>query len=73
MGPLSSPVRRDTTTHRVRPSRGMPAINSLNEKYGGGFCLFFRAPAFSQRDERYMGWERKRGALTELVRLAVEP
>ena len=45
------------------------AINSLNEKYGGGFCLFFRAPAFSQRDERYMGWERKRGALTELVRL----
>ncbi len=45
------------------------AINALNEKYGGGFYLFFRTPAFSQRDERYMGWERKRGALTELVRL----
>ena len=45
------------------------AIDSLNEKYGGGFFLFFRTPKFSKRDERYMGWERKRGALTELVRL----
>lgn len=45
------------------------AVDALNEKYGGGFYLFFRAPVFSERDERYMGWERKRGALTELVRL----
>ena len=45
------------------------AVDALNEKYGGGFYLFFRTPAFSRRDERYMGWERKRGALTELVRL----
>lgn len=45
------------------------AVDGLNEKYGGGFYLFFREPAFSPRDERYMGWERKRGALTELVRL----
>ena len=45
------------------------AVDSLNEKYGGGFYLFFRVPAFSKQDERYMGWERKRGALTELVRL----
>lgn len=45
------------------------AVEALNEKYGGGFYLFFRTPAFSRRDERYMGWERKRGALTELVRL----
>ena len=45
------------------------AVDALNEKYGGGFYLFFRDPAFSARDERYMGWERKRGALTELVRL----
>lgn len=45
------------------------AVDALNEKYGGGFYLFFRTPAFSKQDERYMGWERKRGALTELVRL----
>lgn len=45
------------------------AVDALNEKYGGGFYLFFRTPAFSKQDERYMGWERKRGGLTELVRL----
>ena len=49
--------------------RARQAVEALNEKYGGGFCLFFRTPAFSPRDERYMGWERKRGALVELVRL----
>ncbi len=45
------------------------AIRGLNETYGGGFYLFFRSPVYSRRDERYLGWERKRGALTELVRL----
>ena len=45
------------------------AVERLNEKYGGGFYLLFRKPVFSSRDERYMGWERKRGALVELVRL----
>ena len=45
------------------------AVEALNETYGGGFYLFFRRPQFSPRDERYMGWERKRGALLQLVRL----
>ncbi len=54
---------------RAWAERAAEAIRGLNEKYGEGFYLFFREPSFSQRDERYMGWERKRGALTELVRL----
>lgn len=45
------------------------AIASLNEKYKGGFFLFFRQPVFQPSDERYVGWERKRGALLELGRL----
>lgn len=45
------------------------AIEALNEKYGGGFYLFFRHPSFQKTDERYVGWERKRGALLELTRL----
>ena len=45
------------------------AMDALNEKYDGGFYLFFRQPAFQRRDERYVGWERKRGALLELTRL----
>ncbi len=49
--------------------RAKAAVDALNEKYGGGFYLFFRQPAFQSRDERYVGWERKRGALIELTRL----
>lgn len=49
--------------------RAKEAIGALNEKYGGGFYLFFRQPAFQKTDERYVGWERKRGALLELSRL----
>ena len=50
-------------------ARARRAVDGLNRKYGGGFYLFFRTPAFQKTDERYMGWERKRGALVELVRL----
>ncbi len=45
------------------------AIEALNEKYNGGFFLFFRQPTFQNTDERYIGWERKRGALLELGKL----
>ncbi len=45
------------------------AVRALNQKYGGGFFLLFRKPSFQPKDERYMGWERKRGALLELCRL----
>lgn len=45
------------------------AVEELNLKYGGGFYLFFRRPQFSPRDDKYLGWERKRGALLQLVRL----
>ncbi|NCB63820.1 MAG: hypothetical protein EOM52_09480, partial [Clostridia bacterium] len=49
--------------------RARESVEKLNRKYGGGFYLFFRTPVFHAPDERYMGWERKRGALVELVRL----
>lgn len=48
--------------------RAQEAIKALNEKYSGGFYLFFREPVFHKTDERYVGWERKRGALLELTR-----
>lgn len=48
---------------------GEEAIRKLNEKYGGGFYFFSRRRSFNARDRRYMGWERKRGAIVELVRL----
>lgn len=44
------------------------AVAALNDKYGGGFYLFYREPTYARRDSCWRGWERKRGALLELAR-----
>lgn len=48
-------------------------IRALNEKYDrkphNPFYLFHRDPKWNPREERWMGWERKRGKLHELNRL----
>lgn len=43
------------------------AVDRLNETYSGGFFLLTR-PRAQSRDGRWMGWERKRGALLETMR-----
>ncbi len=44
-------------------------IAALNEKWGGGFVLLWRDRTYMPSDGRYMGRERKRGAIEDLVRL----
>ena len=44
-------------------------IKELNQKHGSKFVLLVRKRTFSKTQNAYMGWERKRGAITELVRL----
>ena len=44
-------------------------VRALNRKYGGGFCLFVRSRRYSATQGSFSGWERKRGAITELVRM----
>lgn len=48
--------------------RARTAVSQLNRRYPGQFYLFFRCPQYQSREERYLGWERKRGALLELAR-----
>ena len=43
-------------------------IKSLNKKYGDRFFLIVRQRTFSKTQNSYIGWERKRGAITELIR-----
>jgi cyclic beta-1,2-glucan synthetase len=44
-------------------------ITELNERYGQGrFLLFHRERRFDPSEERWIGWERKRGKLEELNR-----
>lgn len=44
-------------------------IQRLCEKYGDHFCLFVRRRSYDVSGRVYMGYERKRGAVLELVRL----
>jgi len=42
-------------------------IEALNKRYGGNrFFLFHRARTWSESEQRFIGWERKRGKLEEL-------
>lgn len=43
-------------------------INALNAKYGERFALWVRRRSFCPGEQRFMGWERKRGALIELTK-----
>lgn len=43
-------------------------IDELNQKHGGGFILAVRPRSYSETQNEYIGKERKRGAITELVR-----
>jgi len=42
-------------------------IDALNQRYGERFCLFFRERSYNKSEQRYGGYERKRGAVCELV------
>ena len=46
----------------------MRALTKVNKKYGLNLFLFVRQRKYAQSEEKYMGWERKRGAIIELTR-----
>ncbi|KRQ87879.1 N,N'-diacetylchitobiose phosphorylase [Caloramator mitchellensis] len=52
--------------------KGLELVNSLNKKYSSDeniFYYFHRKKIFNQRQNKWMGWERKRGAIFEFVEL----
>lgn len=54
---------------------GKKLVNELNNKYPSEPKLFnflYRKRVYSESEECYMGWERKRGALTELNSLLLD-
>ncbi len=61
-------------THRagddVMLQKAVDGIKDLNRKYGSDrFYLFHRPRTWTESEQRYIGWERKRGKLEELNRL----
>ncbi|MFA5575677.1 MAG: glucoamylase family protein [Tissierellaceae bacterium] len=56
-------------------ARGLAAVEELNRKYAGGlprFYYFHRRRTLSKTQGRWMGWERKRGALIEFNSLLLD-
>lgn len=49
--------------------RCVQLIDELNQEYKGKFMFLVRRRTFSKTGGVYSGWERKRGAITELVRM----
>ncbi|MDP4153183.1 MAG: hypothetical protein Q8865_07090, partial [Bacillota bacterium] len=44
-------------------------FNAMNQQYQNEpFALFLRSRVYSKTENKYMGWERKRGAIAELLR-----
>lgn len=66
---LKESGRETEPADRVIYETAKRAIAALNEKWGGGFVLFWRGRTFSADDGCYRGRERKRGAIEDLVRL----
>ncbi len=58
---------QETESDRETISAARDTVSALNEKYGGGFFLFARRREMNESHGRYMGWERKRGAITDLI------
>ncbi len=50
-------------------SRVKEALESINNRFGCSLHLFVRRRRFAPSEGKYMGWERKRGAVIELTRL----
>ena len=68
LGDLKDNIKKDTENDAKIINYAKNKIEELNKKYNNSFGLFIRARVYSQSEKRYMGWERKRGALIELVR-----
>ena len=63
---LPAASERDTEADAAALTAAEGEIRAMNEKYGGGFCLFTRPRSFD--GEGWCGRERKRGALCALAR-----
>ena len=44
---------------------GMKKSKELNKKYGEKFFFIYRKRVWNESEQKYIGWERKRGAITE--------
>ncbi|MBJ6727949.1 GH36-type glycosyl hydrolase domain-containing protein [Geomesophilobacter sediminis] len=61
----SASVTREDDSHLIQSA--IASLEELNERHPGGrFFLFHRERTWSESEQKFIGWERKRGKLEEL-------
>jgi len=66
IGDFKDGDKKDTEGDEKIISKALELVEKLNNKYGKNrFYYFHRERKYSKTQERWMGWERKRGALVE--------
>jgi len=71
-GDFKDADRKDLSGDRVIIDSAMKGIERLNKKYAGDcdvFFFFHRHRQYCDKQDKWMGWERKRGALVEFNEL----
>ncbi len=57
-----------TPEDQARAEAAARVVRSLNSRYDNRFALLVRRRSYSHTEDAFTGWERKRGAITELFR-----
>ena len=69
---LLADLKQSGTPERAEDAADIAAasrvVQTLNDRYGGGFILAIRPRVYAPTEGCFTGWERKRGAITQLVR-----
>ncbi len=72
IGDFKDGDQKTTENDKKIINKGLEVINELNKKYSEErdiFYFFHRERVYSKTQEKWMGWERKRGALVEFNNL----
>ena len=73
LGDCSSESLKDVAHDEEIMKAGLNRVNELNEKYGKKLFYFvYRNRFYSESEECFLGWERKRGALTHFNKLLLK-
>lgn len=68
LGDLKESNLPDQPEDKAIREAAVKRVRALNRKYCNHFCLFVRSRRYSPTQDCFTGWERKRGAIIELVR-----
>ena len=65
LGDCKESTLENTKQDELIVSEGIKKAKELNKKYGEKFFFIYRKRIWSSSEQKFIGWERKRGAITE--------